>query len=76
MSPYLPQIQSRDLVKVAKKLGFKEDRQKGSHLVLYREKDKSRVVIPIHSGRDIKPKTLRSIISDLKISIEEFKEQL
>ena len=64
------------VVKVAKKLGFKEDRQKGSHLVLYREKDKSRVVIPIHSGRDIKPKTLRSIISDLKISIEEFKEQL
>jgi hypothetical protein len=32
-------------------------------------------VIPMHGG-DLKPKTLRAIIQDLKISVEEFRTLL
>jgi len=39
MSPFLPQITANDLVRIAKKLGFKRDRQKGSHAVFYRSTD-------------------------------------
>jgi predicted RNA binding protein YcfA (HicA-like mRNA interferase family) len=35
----------------------------------------ARVVIPMHSG-DLKRKTLRGIIADLKITIEEFRQIL
>jgi predicted RNA binding protein YcfA (HicA-like mRNA interferase family) len=76
MSPFLPQIKAKDLVHVAKKLGFELDRQKGSHAIFYRVSDKARVVIPMHSGRDIKPKTLYSIIDDMRITPEKFKEFL
>lgn len=76
MSPFLPQVKAKDLIRVAKQLGFELDRQKGSHAVFYRPSDKARVVIPIHSGRDIKPKTLRGIIDDMRITPEEFKELL
>jgi len=76
MSPFLPQVKANDLIRVAKRLGFELDRQKGSHAIFYRPSDKARVVIPVHAGRDIKPKTLHSIIDDMRITSEEFKELL
>jgi len=36
-----------------------------------RHSDQARVVIPMHRG-ELKRKTLRAIIQDLKISVEEF----
>jgi len=33
--------------------------------------DQARVIIPMHGG-DLKRKTLRAIINDLRISVEEF----
>lgn len=53
MSPKLPVVQAKDVVRVAQKLGFVLDRQRGSHAVYYRERDRARVVIPLHAGRDI-----------------------
>ena len=76
MSPFLPQIKAKDLVRVAKQLGFELDRQKGSHAVFYRDSDKARVVIPMHAGVDIKPKTLHGIIDDMRITPEKLKELL
>ena len=76
MSPFLPQVKAKDLVRVAKQLGFELDRQKGSHAVFYRLSDKARVVIPMHTGRDIKPKTLHGIIDDMRLTPEKFKELL
>lgn len=76
MSPFLPQVKAKDLIRVVEQLGFELDRQKGSHAIFYRPSDKARVVIPVHSGRDIKPKTLRGIIDDMRITPERFKELL
>lgn len=76
MSPFLPQIKASDLIRVVKQLGFELDRQKGSHAIFYRPSDKARVVIPVHAGRDIKPKTLHGIIDNMRITPEEFKELL
>ena len=76
MSPFLPQVKDKDLVRIAKKLGFELDRQKGSHAFFYRSSDKLRVVIPMHSSHNIKPKTLYGIIDDLGITPEKFKELL
>lgn len=76
MSPSLPQVKAKDVVRVARKLGFELDRQKGSHAIFYRPSDKARIVIPMHAGRDIKPKTLLGIIDDMQITPEQFKELL
>jgi len=39
--------------------------------ILVRSLDNVRVVIPTHSGVAIKRKTLRSIVEDLRVTIEE-----
>jgi predicted RNA binding protein YcfA (HicA-like mRNA interferase family) len=72
VSPKLPLVRAREVARVAKHLGFVLDRQKGSHAVFYRNSDRARIVIPMHAGRDIKPKTLRGIIDDMGLTPEEF----
>lgn len=56
MSPKLPAISSKELARIAQRLGFEFRRQKGSHSIYVRPEDKRRVVIPMHSGRDLNPR--------------------
>jgi predicted RNA binding protein YcfA (HicA-like mRNA interferase family) len=70
--PKVPSIRAREVVRVAESVGFVLDRQKGSHAVYYRASDKRRIVIPMHGTKDLKPGTLRAIIHDMGLSIEEF----
>jgi len=72
---FLPIVKPKDVIRVALRLGFVFDRQSGSHAIYYREKDKKRIVIPIHP-REIKKKTLHGIIKDMEIDVEEFKKLL
>lgn len=76
MSPQLPVVTSSELERVTKKVGFKLDRQKGSHAVYFRAADKRRVVIHRHAGKNVKPKTLTAIIQDIGLTIDEFKDLL
>ena len=48
----LPSLKAKDVVRILKKLGFEEDRQKGSHLVLINNFSHTRTVVPMHSGED------------------------
>ncbi len=47
------------------KSGFKLDRQKGSHRIY--KKDKIRIVVPRHSGKDLHPK----LAQEIKIILED-----
>ena len=69
----LPALNSRKVVKTLKKLGFVEDRQKGSHLILVNPVTNRKTVVPVHPGKTIKKPLLKSIIEDdAGISIEDF----
>ena len=71
MTPKPPATSAKDLVRVAERLGFVFRRQSGSHAIYVRSSDQARVVIPMHKG-ELKRKTLRGIIHDLKTTVEEF----
>ncbi|MBI5191315.1 MAG: type II toxin-antitoxin system HicA family toxin [Nitrospirae bacterium] len=73
MTPHLPAVTSRQVVRAVLKLGFVLDRQSGSHAIYFRESDRRRVVVPAHPGKTIKPKTLLSIIGDMGINVDEFR---
>ena len=61
--PKLPVIKARKLIRALKKLGFFEYHQVGSH-VQFKHED--------GQGKDINRGTLRGIINDLNISVDEF----
>jgi len=54
-------------------VGFVLVRQSGSHKI-YKNKEGSRVTVPYHSGKILHPKVLRSILRDVDLAVERFKE--
>jgi predicted RNA binding protein YcfA (HicA-like mRNA interferase family) len=66
----LPSISGKECIKVLEKIGFYQKRQEGSHIIMRRDKPFAQVVVPNHS--EIAKGTLRAIIRDLELSIEEF----
>jgi predicted RNA binding protein YcfA (HicA-like mRNA interferase family) len=76
MNPKLPRVDCRQLVRALKRAGFEEQRQRGSHLHLRRASDGRRVTVPVHQGRTVPVGTLRAILRDADISVDEFRELL
>ncbi len=71
----LPIISARELLKILSKIGYSVDHQTGSHMILrnwnypYR-----RITLPNH--REIARGTLRSIIRQSGLTLDEFQEYL
>ena len=76
MSSKLPRVDCRQLVRALKRAGFEEQRQRGSHQHLRRASDGKRVTVPVHQGRTVPIGTLRAILRDADISVDEFRELL
>lgn len=69
--PKLSPIKAPKLLKILRRLGFSEIRQKGSHLVLQHEDGRETVVL-IHRGEEIGRGLLRKILRDINLSPKEF----
>jgi predicted RNA binding protein YcfA (HicA-like mRNA interferase family) len=71
MPDKLPSVKARQVVKVLETLGFQRIRQSGSHAT-YRHPDGRWTIVSIHPGKTIPKGTLRKIIRDAGLTIEEF----
>ncbi|PJC69052.1 hypothetical protein CO015_01785 [candidate division WWE3 bacterium CG_4_8_14_3_um_filter_42_11] len=74
MSTKLPVVKSKQVLKALLKANFKLVRQKGSHADLHHP-DCRRTIVPIHTV-DISKGTLRVILRQTEISIQEFTDLL
>jgi predicted RNA binding protein YcfA (HicA-like mRNA interferase family) len=70
----LPIISGKECIKVLEKFGYAIYRQKGSHVTLVREDPPSQTTVPIH--RELDKGTLRAILRQTGISVEEFTSRL
>ena len=73
----LPVVNGKRVIQALTKTGFVVNRIVGSHHVLVYPGDPTRTVtVPVHAGRDLKPGTLRFIIRQTGLTVEEFTELL
>jgi predicted RNA binding protein YcfA (HicA-like mRNA interferase family) len=71
----LPIVSGREVVKALQKIGYEKDRQKGSHIVLRQiAYPHRRLTVPDH--REVAKGTLRSIIHQAGLTVEEFRQLL
>jgi predicted RNA binding protein YcfA (HicA-like mRNA interferase family) len=70
MSKRLPVMKPQEVVTALHKAGWYIHRQKGSHLVMHKDGSRNLVVIPLHN-HDLPKGTLRGIISDAELTLEE-----
>lgn len=67
----LPIVSGGELVKALEKVGYELDRQRGSHMVLRQAAPPfRRITVPDH--REIAKGTLRAIIRQSGLTVEEF----
>ncbi|MDR2727785.1 MAG: type II toxin-antitoxin system HicA family toxin [Chitinispirillales bacterium] len=64
-------INEKKKEKVLLKLGFVKKRQKGSH-AFYRNADGRTTTIPFHTGKDLPRPLLREILSEIKLSVDDY----
>ena len=69
--PKIPPLNPRKLIKILEKTGFKVVRQKGSHVIMMNDR-KTRIIVPVHPGKDIKPGLISAMIREAEITREKF----
>ena len=70
----LPRITGGEMVRFLEREGFEIVRVRGSHHFMQR--DELRTSVPVHSGRNLKVGTLRSILRDIDMTPTEFEKKL
>ena len=66
----LPRISGRECIKALEKVGFYQKRRESSHIIMRRDEPFAQVVVPDHD--ELATGTLRAIIRDSGLSVEEF----
>jgi predicted RNA binding protein YcfA (HicA-like mRNA interferase family) len=72
--PKLPVISGAQAVKAFEKLGWQQNRQHGSHVILLKAGSMASLSVPQHSS--VAPGTLRALLRSAGITIEEFAQAL
>jgi len=67
-------LSGREVRAALERAGFVFRRQTGSHMVLRRDEPYARVVVPDH--KQIRQGTLRHIVTEAGLTIEQFKQLL
>jgi predicted RNA binding protein YcfA (HicA-like mRNA interferase family) len=71
MSPKLPILTFKKVVKILNQNGFELDHTTGSHYIFYNRKNKKRATVPYHT-KDLPKGTLLSIIKQAGLSKDNF----
>ncbi len=69
--PKITPTDPRKLIKLLRKVGFNPIRQKGLHIIPINKK-KTRIVVPVHPGKKLKPGLIRTIIREAGLTREEY----
>lgn len=72
----LPAVKPREVIAALQRAGFVIRRVSGSHYRLAMPGDARRWAIVAHHNRDLHPKTLRSIIRQAGMTVDEFVDLL
>jgi len=73
LSSDLPQLTKREVLQALGRAGGRRGRKKGDHIILKREDGTGRVSIPDHPG-DLRSGTVRSILKQARLTVEQFNQ--
>ena len=72
----MPSVTGDEAISAFGKVGFVLDRIRGSHHILKRAGHPYALSVPVHGKKTLKTGTLRSLIRDAGLTVEEFESLL
>ena len=73
MSPRLPVVSGQDAIRALRKAEFRQISQRGSHVKMRSDAGMT-AIVPLH--RELAPGTLRSILRQANLGVEDFAKLL
>jgi len=70
MSPRPPLLSGKEIVRAFQKIDYEKVGQKGSHIKIRKELVETTLIIPDH--KEVDRWTLKGILKDAELSVEEF----
>jgi len=70
LTPKLPALKPKKIIKILKEKGFQLDRIKGSHHIYYHPTSKKRVIVPVHK-KELPKGTLMEILKQAGIKKDD-----
>ena len=70
--PKLPLLSGKDVIKALSRHGFAHVRTKGSHAILHKETERGKITIPVPLHPELAKGTLKSIMKQAGLTLEEF----
>ncbi len=70
----LPRVTGPEAISAFEKFGFVVARISSSHHVMKKPGHRYNLSVPVHGKKTIKPGTLRTLITDAGITVEEFQK--
>lgn len=71
-----PSVSGQDVIDALSRLGFRVARQRGSHVVLRKDTESGAVGCSVPAHRELAPGTLRGILKQAGVSLEDLLKQL
>jgi predicted RNA binding protein YcfA (HicA-like mRNA interferase family) len=75
MSTKMPVVNGQELVRALQRLGFRFARQTGSHVILDHA-DGRFASVPVHGTRNVPIGTLRGILANANIDVDDLRRHL
>jgi predicted RNA binding protein YcfA (HicA-like mRNA interferase family) len=73
----LPRVSGTRVLRALLRAGWYEHHRRGSHVyVRHPDRPGRQVTVPVHTGRDLLPKTLAGILEQAEMTVEELTELL
>jgi predicted RNA binding protein YcfA (HicA-like mRNA interferase family) len=72
----MPVVSGREAIRVFEKIGYRQVRQRGSHIRLRDETNPRHLPLTVPNHKTLKPGLLRKLIRDAGLTIDEFNELL
>ena len=70
----LGSYRGEEVVRAFQRAGWKIARQRSSHVILEKEGYEATLSVPVHKGKNVKRGTLRDLIKDARMSVDEYLE--
>ena len=74
--PKLPVLSGKEVIKILSKLGFEHIRTRGSHVILRKQDEKGKTTLPVPLHKELAKGTLKSIMKQVGISLDELLEKV
>jgi len=74
--PELRKVSGREAINALERLGFRQARQRGSHVVMVRETPEGKIGCTVPMHRELKIGTLRGILRQANLGVDEFSKVL